>query len=67
MLFRSVVLLLPAIQYSGHAPAVPLDWRGGARLGFVMAPQADPKVRAYAEYIKEHLTAIPNFWEPLTE
>ena len=63
----SVVLLLPAIQYSGHAPAVPLDWRGGARLGFVMAPQADPKVRAYAEYIKEHLTAIPNFWEPLTE
>lgn len=60
-------LLLPAIQYSGHAPAVPLDWRGGARLGFVMAPQADPKVRAYAEYIKEHLTAIPNFWEPLTE
>ena len=22
---------------------------------------------AYAEYIKEHLTAIPNFWEPLTE
>lgn len=64
---RTVVLLLPAIQYSGHAPAVPLDWRGGARLGFVMAPQADPKVRAYAEYIKEHLTAIPNFWEPLTE
>lgn len=65
--YRTVVLLLPAIQYSGHAPAVPLDWRGGARLGFVMAPQADPKVRAYAEYIKEHLTAIPNFWEPLTE
>lgn len=65
--YRPTTLLLPAIQYSGHAPAVPLDWRGGARLGFVMAPQADPKVRAYAEYIKEHLTAIPNFWEPLTE
>lgn len=65
--YRPTTLLLPAIQYSGHAPAVPLDWRGGARLGFVTAPNADPKVLAYAEYIKEHLTAIPNFWEPLTE
>ena len=65
--YRTVVLILPACQSSGHAPAVPLDWQGGARLGFVMAPQADPSVLAYAEYIKEHLTAIPNFWEPLAE
>lgn len=65
--YRAVVLLLPAVQYSGHAPTVPLDWQGGARLGFVTAPNADKSVLEYAQYIKEHLTAIPNFWEPLSE
>ena len=63
--YRATTLLLPAIQYSGHAPAVPLNWEGGAVLGFVTAPNAEPKVLNYAEYIKEHLTAVPNFWEPL--
>ena len=65
--YRKVALLLPAIQYSGHALAVPLDWQGGAKLGFVTAPNADKSVLDYAQYIKEHLTAIPNFWEPLAE
>lgn len=65
--YRPTTLLLPAIQYSGHSPAVPLDWADGAALGFVMAPTADKKVLAYAEYIKEHLQPIPNFWEPITK
>ena len=60
-------LLLPAIQYSGHDPAVSLDWGQGHRLGFVTSPHTDQGVLEYARYIKEHLTAIPNFWEPLTE
>jgi len=63
--YRAVVLLLPAIQYSGHSPAIPLRWEGGAKLGFVTAPKADNAVLAYAEYIKDHLTAIPNFWTPI--
>ena len=65
--YRAVVLLLPAVQYSGHAPTVPLDWQGGARLGFVTAPNADKSVLEYAQYIKDHLQPIPNFWEPLEE
>lgn len=65
--YRPVVLLLPAIQYSGHSPALPLDWQGGARLGFVTAPNADPKVLDYAEYIKAHLQPIPSFWEPIVD
>ena len=65
--YRPTTLLLPAIQYSGHSLAIPLDWEGGARLGFVTAPNADKKVLTYAEYIKEHLQPIPNFWEPITE
>ena len=64
--YRNTVLLLPATQYSGHALAIPLDWEGGAKLGFVTAPSADKKVLDYAEYIRDHLTAIPNFWEPIT-
>lgn len=63
--YRPTTLLLPAIQYSGRSPAVPLDWEGGAKLGFVMAPAADKKVLAYAEYIKEHLRPIPSFWDPI--
>ncbi len=65
--YRPTTLLLPAIQYSGHSPVLPLDWEGGAKLGFVTAPHADKTVLDYAQYIKEHLTAIPNFWEPLAE
>ena len=63
--YRPTTLLLPAIQYSGHALAVPLDWENGAVLGFVIAPNAEPKVLNYAAYIKEHLQPIPNFWTPL--
>ena len=63
--YRPTTLLLPAIQYSGHALAVPLDWEGGAVLGFVTAPDAEPKVLAYAEYIRDHLQPIPDFWTPL--
>ena len=60
-------LLLPAIQYSGHDPAVSLDWGQGHRLGFVTSPHTDQGVLEYARYIKEHLQPIPNFWEPLEE
>lgn len=60
-------LLLPAIQYSGHMMVRPLDWEEGATLGFVTAPGADPKVLAYARYIKEHLQPVPNFWAPIRE
>ena len=63
--YRPTTLLLPAIQYSGRSPAAPLDWEDGAKLGFVMAPAADKKVLAYAEYIKEHLRPIPSFWDPI--
>ena len=63
--YRPTTLLLPAIQYSGHTLAVPLDWEGGAVLGFVTAPNAEPKVLAYAEYIRDHLQPIPNFWTPI--
>ena len=60
-------LLLPAIQYSGHDPAVSLDWGQGHRLGFVTSPHTDQGVLEYARYIKDHLQPIPNFWEPLEE
>ena len=60
-------LLLPAIQYSGHTPAVSLDWGQGHRLGFVTSPHTDQGVLEYARYIKDHLQPIPNFWEPLEE
>lgn len=60
-------LLLPAIQYSGHTPAVSLDWGQGHRLGFVTSPHPDQGVLEYARYIKDHLQPIPNFWEPLEE
>lgn len=63
--YRPTTLLLPAIQYSGHALAIPLDWVGGAVLGFVTAPNTEPKVLAYAEYIRSHLQPIQNFWTPL--
>lgn len=65
--YRHTVLLLPAIQYSGHAKSLPLDWEGGATLGFVTAPNAGPKVLEYARYIKEHLQPIPNYWEPIRD
>ena len=65
--YRPTILLLPAIQYGGHFPAVPLEWEGGARLGFVTSPNADERVLEYACYIKEHLQPIPNFWTPLSE
>ena len=45
--------------------AIPLDWEGGAVLGFVTAPNTEPKVLAYAEYIRSHLQPIQNFWTPL--
>lgn len=60
-------LLLPAIQYSGHDPAISLDWGQGHRLGFVTSPHTDQGVLEYARYIKDHLQPIPNFWEPLEE
>lgn len=63
--FRETVLLLPAVQYGGHAPAYPLDWGQGPVLGFVTAPAADPKVLAYAEYIRTHLAPRENFWTPI--
>lgn len=65
--YRHTVLLLPAIQYAGHAKAFPIDWEGGATLGFVTAPHADPKVLEYARYIKEHLQPIPHYWEPIRD
>lgn len=65
--YRQTVLLVPAIQYSGHAKAFPIDWEGGATLGFVTAPNADPKVLEYACYIKNHLQPIPNYWEPIRD
>lgn len=65
--YRPTVLLLPAIQYSGHTKAYPISWEGGATLGFVTAPNADPKVLEYARYIKEHLQTIPNYWEPIRD
>jgi len=34
-------------------------------LGFVTAPNTEPKVLAYAEYIRSHLQPIQNFWTPL--
>ena len=60
-------LLLPAIQYSGHDPAGFLGLGPGASTRLVTSPHTDQGVLEYARYIKEHLTAIPNFWEPLTE
>lgn len=65
--YKKVLLLVPATQYSGHALALPLDWDGGATLGFVTAPHADPKVLEYARYIKEHLQPIPDYWEPIRD
>lgn len=59
------VLLLPAVQYGGHAPVFPLDWQQGPLLGFVTVQGADPKVLAYAEYIRMHLMPRENFWTPL--
>lgn len=63
--FRETILLFPAIQYNGHTPVFPLDWQEGPLLGFVTAPGADPKVSAYAEYIRTHLQPRENFWTPL--
>ena len=63
--FRETVLLLPAVQYGGHAPVFPLDWQQGPLLGFVTVQGADPKVLAYAEYIRMHLMPRENFWTPL--
>lgn len=65
--YRETFLLVPAIQYSGHAFVMPLDWQGGARLGFVTAQGQNPHVQEYANYIRDHLQAIPCFWEPLRE
>lgn len=62
---RETVLLLPAVQYGGHAPVFPLDWQQGPLLGFVTVQGADPKVLAYAEYIRMHLMPRENFWTPL--
>lgn len=63
--FRETVLLLPAVQYGGHAPVFPLDWQQGPLLGFVTVQGADPKVLAYAEYIRMHLMPRENFWTPV--
>lgn len=63
--FRETVLLLPAVQYGGHAPVFPMDWQQGPLLGFVTVQGADPKVLAYAEYIRMHLMPRENFWTPL--
>lgn len=65
--YQRTILLVPATQYCGHSLALPLDWEGGATLGFVTAPNADPKVLEYARYIKEHLQPIPNYWEPIRD
>lgn len=63
--FRETILLVPAVQYSGHGPVFPLDWHEGPTMGFVTAPGGDPRVPGYAEYIRTHLQPRENFWTPL--
>lgn len=63
--FRETILLVPAVQYSGHGPVFPLDWHEGPAMGFITAPGGDPRVPGYAEYIRTHLQPRENFWTPL--
>lgn len=63
--YRETILLVPATQYAGHSPVFPLNWDGGATMGLATVQGGDPKVLAYAEYIRTLLAPRENFWTPI--
>ncbi len=56
--------LVPSPQFN-HRPmpwAVPLDFEGNIRLGFVVSPVCRHQVREYVEYVRVHLPPDGNLW-----
>lgn len=62
--YAPTVLLMPAILHTPHLKSCvnPLNWRGGARVCFVISPKCDNRAIKYAEYIKEHISAETCPW-----